>query len=92
MQREFTAEVGPTGRGVITLEGREISNAVSGFTLEAAPGEYTTLTLRIDAAHTRRLVGQAEVILPDDTVNLLLSLGWTPPPAGSDAPGGGTDG
>lgn len=80
------------GVGAIAVNGHDISNAVTGLTIGAGPGQapYVQMTLRgvVD------LTTPARIELPPETVQALQTLGWTPPtdhaPGGTPASPGGT--
>lgn len=63
------------GRGTLRLDGVDVSDAVSGFTLAGKAGQPTTLTL--DLLVTADASG--DVVVSPDVHELLIDLGWTPP-------------
>lgn len=73
---------GATG-GTVMLDGEDISDGVRGLTLEAAVGEVTRVTLDIPVVVTSEAADNVEVFMPDQTRDLLIKLGWTPPSEGT---------
>ena len=65
-------------RGTITVDGHDLSAAVVavGFTAEAAEMPVVTLQLAYPSV---LFEGEAEVKLPEATVEALVRLGWTRP-------------
>jgi hypothetical protein len=68
----------------IAVAGVQVGEAVSGFRLGQAPGEFPTLTLDLPVfpAEGRTTVvdcAAARVVMPSATANLLVRVGWTPP-------------
>lgn len=71
-----------SGTGRIVVGGHDLSDAVTGFTLDLeSPGNPAVLTLKlpifdgadVDAANPL-------VVVPQETHDALIALGWTPPP------------
>mgnify|MGYP001590970601 CR=1 FL=1 len=63
----------------VEVAGTDISNAISGLTLTADAGSLSVLTLTLPIIEAGELDGEARVFIPDETKDLLMSLGWTPP-------------
>lgn len=70
----------PTGIGQATtveLDG-EPTHFLSGITLKIESTEFVTAELRMVLA-APEFNGLAQITLPQESVDLLLKLGWTPP-------------
>jgi len=72
-------DVNGSGRGIVRLDGHDVSMGVRGFTLSAAVGEVSRLDLELVLFEDSRLSGDVDVIVPDGTRDALITLGWTPP-------------
>lgn len=75
---DFMARMTGPGRGQIKLNGEDISNFVVGYDVTAHAGEVNCVMLkvRIDELYVD---GEARVVLPYGTEEILKSIGWTPP-------------
>lgn len=65
------------GRGTVEIDGRELPG-VRGLTLTAEYGHTPTLELDL-ALYDVSTVAEARIVIPDQTREALLALGWTPP-------------
>lgn len=74
-------KVGEFGGGSIVVDGRDLSNEVSGFTLssDVNSDEPTRLVLNFLLFDTQNVSADAEVVVDDKTRDTLIALGWTPP-------------
>lgn len=67
----------------IAIDGADISpRAIAGLSLQAEAGDIPRLTLDVVALDVTKLGGKMEIFLPDETRELLVALGWTPPAEG----------
>lgn len=79
---------GPMGR--VTVGGQQVKG-VRGLTYRAGLDEVASLTLDLKIIDVTRLGSKdTEILLPDETVNTLIALGWAPPQVtgGDQTPGG----
>jgi hypothetical protein len=71
-----------TGVGTyrLTLDGTDISNAVQAVDVSLKPGQLpgVTLHLRVFEVGAGEL-DHSQVVIPPETVEMLVGLGWTPP-------------
>lgn len=67
--------------GQILIGGHDIAPAVRGFTLDARVGQppVLRLDLRLIDVSTFDTPAGTEVMVPEQTVEALKRLGWTPP-------------
>lgn len=64
----------------LTLDGHTISpRGVSGLTVEAGAGEVPRLILDVHVLENTEIDGQMGVYIPEESRELLITLGWTPP-------------
>lgn len=75
---DFMARMTGPGRGQIKLNGEDVSGSVVGYDVSARVGEVNCMMLevRIDEIYVD---GEARVVLPQGTEEVLINLGWTPP-------------
>jgi hypothetical protein len=66
-------------RGQVVIDGRDISNAVGGVSIDATPRDLPEITVRLLGVRTIRVDGDARVTVDDDTRIALMAIGWTPP-------------
>lgn len=66
------------GRGSITIDGVDWSNAIRGIELSSEVGDTTTMTVHLTAP-TVDGEWDARLRLPAAVQELLIKLGWTPP-------------
>lgn len=79
MRAEIKLE-GPTATsGHIKLDGTDVSSGVRGFVLRSEVGELTRLELDVLVLDTQQFDGEVSVIIPDETREALIAIGWTPP-------------
>lgn len=64
----------------VRLDGEDISRDVHGVALQLDGRSVPTVVLDVIVQDINLGVGQAEVRIPDGTRDLLIRLGWTPPP------------
>ena len=69
---------GADGRGSIELDGQPLQGVLS-FALRAGVGEWPELELEV-AVHDVSTFAEAIVLVPSDTAETLVALGWKPPP------------
>jgi|GEM_PF-6781270 len=68
------------GRHRITVDGHDISNAVSSATLWLEPDGFPELELTLRIVETKTLTSPNTVVsISDDVRDALIRLGWTPP-------------
>jgi len=70
----------PGERSTVTIDGHDISRALTGLTLSIGVGQIPTATLDlllIDA--TQFQDAEARILIPEATRETLLALGWTEP-------------
>lgn len=70
-QAELTADS-------IVVNGHDISNACTGYTLSAEVHDIPRLS--VDLLTIPAYNGRAAVTIPGSTRDALIALGWTPPP------------
>jgi hypothetical protein len=82
--RTVELTVGPLGRGSIVLDGRDVSRLVHAVEISAEPG---TTTVRLDLlVGVSATLTDVPVELSEQTRDLLVSLGWTPPESAAKPP------
>lgn len=72
------------GYGQIEIDGRDISNAVQGFKVDATAGDGVTLTVQLNITEidiTSLGDGKRNILvnLSDEVISSLIMLGWKPP-------------
>jgi hypothetical protein len=70
-------------RALISVDGHDIAEHVTGLTLTARARRPPQLTLELDLTHRASIGAGAMVEVSQAVGELLVSLGWTPP---SDLP------
>lgn len=71
---------GHPGYGNITIDGHDISRAVRAYTVEHAARDVPVVTINLNVyEHLQLDERKARVQVPDDTHDVLVMLGWTPP-------------
>jgi len=64
----------------ILLDGQDVAKGARGFTFQSEVGQLPVLTLDLMVLDVSRLdATDVQVIVPEATVKLLRTLGWTPP-------------
>lgn len=63
----------------VELNGQDISNLTCGATVKVAIGEIPRIELDLLAVEVTSKTGDAEIYLPQETQDLLVKFGWTPP-------------
>lgn len=63
----------------VELDGHDIANSVLGMSLELKAGHETTATLHLVLDEIPTDTDEVRAHLPDETHDLLVQLGWTPP-------------
>lgn len=71
------------GTGKVELNGKDVSSAVAGLTINANVGDATSVLLRLPAVAVS-VDAEARIELPEYVEELLVAAGWTPP---GDKPG-----
>lgn len=74
----------------VEIGGVDLSAAVSGLSLTIDHGNLPRLVLTLPIIDGGEVDGEAVVVIPDETKDLLLSLGWTPPGITDVTPAGAT--
>ena len=70
----------PGERSTITIDGHDISNALTGLTLEIGVGKVPTATLDLLLIDTTEYQdAETRILIPEATRDTLVALGWTPP-------------
>ncbi|MCY0919619.1 MULTISPECIES: hypothetical protein [unclassified Streptomyces] len=77
MERTVRLALTSTG-GTVEVDGHDISDTVSGFTLTQRAGEPPAIALDL-ALYTAMVEGVATLAMKPGTDNLLTSFGWTRP-------------
>lgn len=78
MTFEFTSD-GPGWRGTPVVNGHKVMS-VQSADVHIDAESVSSVTLRLAAADLVKLgLGEADVMLDDETREALISLGWTPP-------------
>lgn len=68
------------GRGTVTVDGHDLSRAVQRVSVNLAAGGTAEIELDLAVLEVTRLnVLGAQVVIPGDTRDALVKLGWTPP-------------
>lgn len=70
---------GPGHASRVELSGHDISHALTGVTLRLDAGSVPTATLELALWEVPAELDAVEVKVPDETKDLLVRLGWTPP-------------
>lgn len=68
---------GDLANGHVVVDGQELY--VTGFKLEAEVGHVPTLTADLPLVRGASINAEARVIIPKETHDALVALGWTPP-------------
>ncbi|MCU1612610.1 MAG: hypothetical protein JWO98_150 [Frankiales bacterium] len=71
----------------VSIDGTDIRNALTGLTLRMGVGDIPRMTVDLLLLDVTELQdAEAQVLIPDATVEALVALGWTPPvdPAPAD--------
>jgi hypothetical protein len=80
-------ELDGSGRGRVVIGGQDISGALRGIVVRGGVGEAPRLELDLDVFDVTRLESaEMEILIPDDTRDALIALGWTPPQVPSPRP------
>jgi len=82
---QFSFRADRVGGGRVELDGVDISHAVSGLTYIAASNDIGRLELRVPIIKGEITAEEVVVHIPSETREFLISLGWAPPAAQSDA-------
>ena len=72
------ATTSPVGRATIELDGEQIQHGVRGVAVRLEVGELNQATLELVAPEVEA-EGEFQIMLPEETQDLLKRLGWTPP-------------
>lgn len=75
----YPVKITASGNGRVEIAGQDISGAISGLTLDMVAGDLAVLTLRLPIYEAGDVEGEAAVVIPDETKDLLVAHGWTPP-------------
>jgi hypothetical protein len=78
-KRQLKIDVSATGFGRIEIEGQDVSNSVSGFTIRGGVRELTTAELDIVAPRGATFNGMARIEITPELRAIMLAAGWTPP-------------
>ncbi|MFG2269128.1 hypothetical protein ACGFNY_05060 [Streptomyces chartreusis] len=70
---------GPGHTSQVELSGHDISHALTGVTLRLDAGSVPTATLEVALWEVPTELDAVQVKVPDETRELLVRLGWTPP-------------
>jgi hypothetical protein len=70
---------GPGHTSRVQLDGEDISSALTGMRLHLAAGSVPTATLELALWEAPTELDAVRVMVPDETRELLVRLGWTPP-------------
>lgn len=63
-----------------TVNGSDILPALAGITMSMTPGDQIPrVTVTISGMPSSPMLGQADVVIPLDTQQTLIGLGWAPP-------------
>lgn len=84
MAIKLVIKVNRSGQGTVELDGTDLSKAVRAVEFRASARDevFASLELCVDEIEITQLgSAEAEVLvnLPDDVINVLIQLGWTPP-------------
>jgi hypothetical protein len=77
-----TLRIGRSEKGLghcVELDGHDIANAILGLTVAFKGGEMPTASLDLVLDEIPTETEDVRVHLPDETRDLLVRLGWTPP-------------
>lgn len=79
--RGASIQVNAEGRCSVQLDGHDITQGITGVTLEISQGLYPRLVLDLSALEVDVTAdGQIGVVIPEATAEVLCRLGWAPPP------------
>ncbi|MFC5993531.1 hypothetical protein ACFQE5_04785 [Pseudonocardia hispaniensis] len=67
-----------TGGGTVHIGDHDLSGAIRSLYLDAEATQVPRLGLELPAAEVT-VDGQAQIRVTQDTADLLIALGWTPP-------------
>lgn len=70
---------GPGHTSRVELSGHDISSALTGVSLRLEAGSVPTATLEMALWEMPTELDMVQVKVPDETRELLVRLGWTPP-------------
>lgn len=64
----------------VTVDGVDISSAVTAVTVHADAWEHPRVTLELNVHDVTRISSpETELLIPESTAEALAALGWTPP-------------
>jgi hypothetical protein len=67
------------GRGLVEVNGVDVTRGVTGASMELAPNKPTRVWLSMAVVDGAQFSGSAHVGVATPTAELLIKLGWTPP-------------
>lgn len=70
---------GLPGGTTVELDGEDVTAALAGLSLTLSAEHRPTAVLNVLLRHTDTEVENPTVVIPDETRDLLVRLGWTPP-------------
>lgn len=78
MRRDAHVTLNSGGKGSVVIGDVDISSHVLGVQIEAVACDRTRVSVDL-FVDTVEVDGEVQVRLPQDTVDALVALGWTPP-------------
>lgn len=72
-------DVNHVGYGSIVIDGHDVANSTRGFVLCSRAGDVTVLELDLLLIDRTKLNAEVDVVVPAETRDILIKLGWTPP-------------
>ncbi|MFE2021313.1 hypothetical protein ACFW9O_25025 [Streptomyces sp. NPDC059499] len=77
-------KVDSSSMGSITVGGTDISKGVSAITWRSSLDEYPSMELELRVFDVTTLSSEdTEILIPEETAQALIAIGWTPPDATS---------
>lgn len=64
--------------GTVLVDGVDVSRALAGISVEASADKPHVVTLRLSVDRVD-VTGEATAVVPRETRDALVALGWTPP-------------
>lgn len=87
-------EVDGAGMGTLTVDGHSLGNAVQATSIHSRAGHATRVELELLATDVSTQCEPEQILIPEETREALIALGWTPPQetepgrCGAEAPTG----
>lgn len=83
-RHDVDIKVNSSSMGSVTVGGTDISKGVRAITWRAALDEFPCLELELRVFDVTTLSSEeTEILIPEETAQALIALGWSPPEATS---------